>query len=447
MCGGNTSEAEQLILRIGGGSKSDTIQPMTLRYKIEQYQNKQKLLKTIARQKGLIGTLDATKITTLTPGLLNFQKLPTECRKELARAAGNKIWKAWMNVENAISGNPIRWFGLEDLGLPSLSALRKQFGTKTKRGNRLRQVPSIFYFEFPDLLKKILEKHPSYITAGRMDHQLASLTLSTNLVGVSEAEYSVRWGFYLYLLRLMSKVVDSIQNDLAATIIKLEPIKHCQSQAGCKKSALVLGMTTTGAVKYKKLVNNLKPKIMFVEEAAHVLEAHVVASLTQHCEQMIMIGDHQQLRPMTADHDMSSKYRLDVSLMERLVRNGISQKKQNWVQLKNQHRMRPEIARYVQTKSNKNDGHTEITKAFQFFRMVCPVIYPELYNDPCVELYPHVLGCQKNIYFVDHQYFEARVRTITYCFLINFFYLTISALVINCVAIFFIGTWLRKFLQ
>lgn len=108
-----------------------------------------------------------------------------------------------------------------------------------------------------------------------------------------------------------------------------------------------------------------------------------------------MIGDHQQLRPMTADHDMSSKYRLDVSLMERLVRNGIDQKQQNWIQLKNQHRMRPEIA-----------------------RMVCPVIYLELYNDASVEKYPNVKGSQKNIYFVDHHHPEARVcYNLLVCFL------------------------------
>lgn len=34
-----------------------------------------------------------------------------------------------------------------------------------------------------------------------------------------------------------------------------------------------------------------------VEEAAEVLEAHILASLTRHTEQVIMIGDHEQLRP------------------------------------------------------------------------------------------------------------------------------------------------------
>lgn len=38
-------------------------------------------------------------------------------------------------------------------------------------------------------------------------------------------------------------------------------------------------------------------QIVICEEAAEVLEAHVLASLTRHTEQLILIGDHEQLRP------------------------------------------------------------------------------------------------------------------------------------------------------
>lgn len=36
---------------------------------------------------------------------------------------------------------------------------------------------------------------------------------------------------------------------------------------------------------------------MFVEEAAELLEAHVLASLSEHTQHLILIGDHEQLRP------------------------------------------------------------------------------------------------------------------------------------------------------
>jgi len=38
-------------------------------------------------------------------------------------------------------------------------------------------------------------------------------------------------------------------------------------------------------------------QIVVCEEAAEVLEAHVLASLTRNTEQLILIGDHEQLRP------------------------------------------------------------------------------------------------------------------------------------------------------
>ena len=40
-------------------------------------------------------------------------------------------------------------------------------------------------------------------------------------------------------------------------------------------------MTTTGAAKFKKLLSSVSSKIMIVEEAAQILEAHMTTSLTK----------------------------------------------------------------------------------------------------------------------------------------------------------------------
>jgi superfamily I DNA and/or RNA helicase len=58
----------------------------------------------------------------------------------------------------------------------------------------------------------------------------------------------------------------------------------------------VVGMTTTGAAKLRGLVQALAPRIVLVEEAAEVLEAHVLASLSSMTQHLILIGDHKQLR-------------------------------------------------------------------------------------------------------------------------------------------------------
>jgi hypothetical protein len=39
-------------------------------------------------------------------------------------------------------------------------------------------------------------------------------------------------------------------------------------------------MTTTGAAKYKKLLQKIKSDIMIVEEAAEIVEAHITTSMT-----------------------------------------------------------------------------------------------------------------------------------------------------------------------
>lgn len=65
-------------------------------------------------------------------------------------------------------------------------------------------------------------------------------------------------------------------------------------------------MTTTGAARLQVTLQALKCRIVIVEEAAEVLESHIITSLTSHCAQLILIGDHQQLRPSTADYFMET---------------------------------------------------------------------------------------------------------------------------------------------
>lgn len=75
-------------------------------------------------------------------------------------------------------------------------------------------------------------------------------------------------------------------------------------------SMKVIGMTTTFASRIRETLECLKSPIVIVEEAAQVLESHVVSVLTQHCQHLILIGDHIQLRPSTADYEIETKYHL-----------------------------------------------------------------------------------------------------------------------------------------
>jgi hypothetical protein len=149
------------------------------------------------------------------------------------------------------------------------------------------------------------------------------------------------------------------------------------SQVQVLMSSAVVGLTTTGVAKFQNLIRRVGPPIAVVEEAAEVLEAHIVTALTSSTKHVILIGDHEQLRPSTAVHRLAVKYKLDVSMFERLISNGLPVKT-----LSRQRRMRSEIA-----------------------QLVAP-IYPNLTNHPQVESYPSVLGLSHNVFFLDHQHPE-----------------------------------------
>ena len=98
-------------------------------------------------------------------------------------------------------------------------------------------------------------------------------------------------------------------------------------------------MTTSGAARYHSVLQSVAPKIVIIEEAAEVMEAHIITSLSHNTKHTILIGDHKQLRPKATVYELAQKYNLEISLFERMVMNRMECKR-----LSIQHRMRPEIA-------------------------------------------------------------------------------------------------------
>ena len=140
-------------------------------------------------------------------------------------------------------------------------------------------------------------------------------------------------------------------------------------------NAIVIGMTTTGAARYHKILQEISPKIVVIEEAAEVLEAHILTSLTQDTEHTILIGDHKQLRPKPTVYKLAQDYNLEISLFERMVLNKMECK-----QLSTQHRMRPNIAR--------------LTKR---------IYENEIFDHESVCSFEDVRGFEKNLFFIDHR--------------------------------------------
>ncbi|XXH02140.1 hypothetical protein Hte_008508 [Hypoxylon texense] len=90
----------------------------------------------------------------------------------------------------------------------------------------------------------------------------------------------------------------------------------------CIKSSRieVIGCTTTGLCKYRGLLAALRPRTMLIEEAAETREANILSALYSSLQQLILVGDHQQLAPHCDTPGLGEEpYYLRISMFERLV--------------------------------------------------------------------------------------------------------------------------------
>ncbi|XP_069003772.1 NFX1-type zinc finger-containing protein 1 [Embiotoca jacksoni] len=194
-----------------------------------------------------------------------------------------------------------------------------------------------------------------------------------------------RWRLYRlwvarYRVELRTRALESEQAYQNA-VDRLADVKRHESLCLLKK-ATVIGMTTTGAAKFRKTLQEVRPCLVIVEEAAEVLEAHTITTLSQACQHLILIGDHQQLRPSATVYELAKNFHLEMSMFERLVKMGLP-----FVRLNYQHRMRPDIA-----------------------RLLTPHIYTELENHPSVLDYENIKGLKTNLFFVEHNQPEEEIK-------------------------------------
>ena len=151
---------------------------------------------------------------------------------------------------------------------------------------------------------------------------------------------------------------------------------------GVLADAWVIGATTTGAAKYRSLIEGSGASVVLMEEAGEILEAHVLSTLSENTKDVILIGDHKQLRPKISTHGLTvatqNGYDLNRSLFERLILGGLAHRT-----LELQHRMRPEISAIARH-----------------------MTYPELRDAVSVAGRPNLLGFATNVVFIDHKMLE-----------------------------------------
>ncbi|KAM3664102.1 NFX1-type zinc finger-containing protein 1 isoform 1-T1 [Ammospiza maritima maritima] len=214
----------------------------------------------------------------------------------------------------------------------------------------------------------------------------AMTELEANAVqDVWQLDLDSRWRLYrLWLQTYQGSIRENIREHegrYQEAARKLKELKLEQDLCILSR-ARVVGMTTTGAAKYRRILQYIEPQIVIVEEAAEVLEAHTITTLSRECQHLILIGDHQQLQPSANVYDLAKNFNLEVSLFERLIKVDFP-----FVCLKYQHRMRPEIA-----------------------QLISPHIYQNLENHPSVLEYENIKGVSTNIFFVEHEVPEQEIQ-------------------------------------
>ncbi|GIL57516.1 hypothetical protein Vafri_12731, partial [Volvox africanus] len=181
------------------------------------------------------------------------------------------------------------------------------------------------------------------------------------------------------------------------------------------RSARVVGMTTSGVARHQSLVAAIKPRILMVEEAAEVFEAHVLVCLSRNVEHLILIGDHEQLRPKPNEYDLQAAsgrgLDLDVSLFERLVRQGAAAGERGGAST-SAAQVRGAGGR-ASTRGSGSSSSVQIATLLQQRRMrpqisqlIRLTIYPQLRDHPRVLTYPAVRGLASPLFFLDHDHPE-----------------------------------------
>ncbi|XP_048478344.1 NFX1-type zinc finger-containing protein 1-like [Plutella xylostella] len=190
-----------------------------------------------------------------------------------------------------------------------------------------------------------------------------------------------RWNAYFAAVNLIKDRLiadmNSLQEKHNTTTTELEEVGSLVDAEVLRRTRVVAATTSAAAARHT-LLHNLRSPVVIVEEAAEVMEAHIVASLTHHCEHVILIGDHKQLRPTAAHYKLAKHFNLDVSLFERMIRNGVHART-----LTTQRRMRP-----------------------SFVQLIVPAVYERLDSHPSVYEYEDVRGMRENLFFFTHGVYE-----------------------------------------
>ena len=362
---GVTINKDTKVRRIGGRSKSKIVEEYNINIFVRNHLRARRIFAFWRKENSkLMQKIDALN------DLLKHKFDPSKLQI-YASLIGQDIQSLIMESFNfPILTNLAAWLGLYPLQTPAFSNLFSYHDTAEAD----RRIAG----EDDDDEKEIVEQFGEEVLNNFFEHFAKVEPLSEERAREVAQRDSIEPHVRLQLFKYVLKNVKTEFEEKLKMGKEREEVYEQQRRMAmihCLQEADIVGLTTTGAAKYNSILSEIKAKVVVIEEAAEVLEAHIVSSLTQSTQHLILIGDHQQLRPKTNDHILARDYRLNVSLFERLIKNKFPH-----VTLQVQHRMRPEISALVSSHIYKN----------------------ELIDAPSTEEYPPVAGIKHNMFFIDH---------------------------------------------
>lgn len=209
--------------------------------------------------------------------------------------------------------------------------------------------------------------------------------LNANLNDMSALERSALHKYWVHqstieLNRRFLHLFDSYR-DITVSLQKC----HQELDLRCLLRAHIIGVTTTGLARNLDILRRVGAKVVVIEEAGEILEAHTLTALLPSVEHAILIGDHEQLRPQINNYEFQydnprgARFSLDISLFERLVHPQGEYPKLPHSSLEIQRRMHPSIAELIRS-----------------------TLYPKLQDHESVFNHPEVCGMRKRLFWLDH---------------------------------------------
>jgi helicase required for RNAi-mediated heterochromatin assembly 1 len=176
------------------------------------------------------------------------------------------------------------------------------------------------------------------------EKEVKKILTSSKFTDLSKVPPQYRLGLYEFFVKEAKQKIIKDARKLACRWAKeMEDFRRGQfvRKLPILANAKVIGCTSTGFAKYRPMIYALKPRIVMVEEAGECLEANMMSMFLPSLQHLILVGDHQQLRPRAQKPTHNSKH-YDISLFERLASNTVDHK-----MLAVQRRMPPEVRRLL----------------------------------------------------------------------------------------------------